>query len=256
MNDAARKKLWDDYARQKTAELREKLILEYAPLVKVVAGRLSMYLGYNVEYEDLVSYGVFGLIDAIDKYDMGKEVKFETYASLRIRGAILDQIRKMDWIPRTIRQRQKQIDAAMKELEQSNGRPATDAELARHIGISDDELLEWQNQAKAENVISLNEYIEQGNDISSEKASGLSAGYDAPESVVEKSELKKVLGEALELLTEKEKKVILLYYYEELTLKEISHVLEVSESRISQLHTKALQKMKTKMGNYMGLFEQ
>ena len=169
MNDNARKKLWDDYNRQKEPELREKLILEYAPLVKVVAGRLSMYLGYNVEYEDLVSYGVFGLIDAIDKYDLTKEVKFETYASLRIRGAILDQIRKMDWIPRTIRQRQKQIDAAMKELEQENGRPASDAELAKRIGITDDELLDWQNQAKADNVISLNEYIEQGNDISSER---------------------------------------------------------------------------------------
>lgn len=133
MNDAARKKLWEDYARVKTPDLREKLILEYAPLVKVVAGRLSMYLGYNVEYEDLVSYGVFGLIDAIDKFDMGKEVKFETYASLRIRGAILDQIRKMDWIPRTIRQRQKQIDTAMKELEQRNGKPPTDAEIAKYI---------------------------------------------------------------------------------------------------------------------------
>lgn len=134
MNDAARKRLWEDYARLKTPDLREKLILEYAPLVKVVAGRLSMYLGYNVEYEDLVSYGVFGLIDAIDKFDRNKEVKFETYASLRIRGAILDQIRKMDWIPRTIRQRQKQIDTAMKELEQRNGRPPTDAELAAYMG--------------------------------------------------------------------------------------------------------------------------
>ena len=150
MNDAARKKLWEDYARLKTPNLREKLILEYAPLVKVVAGRLSMYLGYNVEYEDLVSYGVFGLIDAIDKFDTNKEVKFETYASLRIRGAILDQIRKMDWIPRTIRQRQKQIDTAMKELEQRNGRPATDAELAAYMGISEDEFLDWQNQVKAD----------------------------------------------------------------------------------------------------------
>ncbi len=253
MNDTERKRLWEDYARLKTTELREKLILEYAPLVKVVAGRLSMYLGYNVEYEDLVSSGVFGLIDAIDKFDIGKEVKFETYASLRIRGAILDQIRKMDWIPRTIRQRQRQIENAMKELEQSYGRPATDEELARHIGITDDELLEWQNQAKAENVISLNEYIEQGNDISADKASGVGNAYDAPERVVEIGELKQVLGEALELLTEKEKKVILLYYYEELTLKEISQVLEVTESRVSQLHTKALQKMKTKMGGYMGL---
>ena len=136
MNDAARKRLWEDYARLKTSDLREKLILEYAPLVKVVAGRLSMYLGYNVEYEDLVSYGVFGLIDAIDKFDTSKEVKFETYASLRIRGAILDQIRKMDWIPRTIRQRQKQLDTAMKELERRNGKPATEAEIAAYMGLS------------------------------------------------------------------------------------------------------------------------
>lgn len=253
MNDAARKKLWEDYARLRTADLREKLILEYAPLVKVVAGRLSMYLGYNVEYEDLVSYGVFGLIDSIDKFDMGKEVKFETYASLRIRGAILDQIRKMDWIPRTVRQRQKQIDAAVKQLELSNGRPATDAEIAEHIGISEDEFLEWQGQVKADNIISLNEYIEQGNDISSERS--ISSGFDTPESVIEKSELKEMLEEALEILTDKEKKVILLYYYEEFTLKEISRVLEVSESRVSQLHTKALQKMKTKMGSYIGLLE-
>lgn len=253
MNEAARKKLWDDYARLKSPDLREKLILEYAPLVKVVAGRLSMYLGYNVEYEDLVSYGVFGLIDAIDKFDTGKEVKFETYASLRIRGAILDQIRKMDWIPRTIRQRQKQIDTAMKELEQRNGRPATDAELAAYMGISEDEFLDWQNQVKADNIISLNEYVEQGNDISSEKS--VSSGFETPESVVEKGELKQMLEESLELLTDKEKKVILLYYYEELTLKEISRVLEVSESRISQLHTKALQKMKTKMGSYIGILD-
>lgn len=253
MNDAARKRLWEDYARLKTPDLREKLILEYAPLVKVVAGRLSMYLGYNVEYEDLVSYGVFGLIDAIDKFDRNKEVKFETYASLRIRGAILDQIRKMDWIPRTIRQRQKQIDTAMKELEQRNGRPPTDAELAAYMGISEDEFLDWQNQVKADNIISLNEYVEQGNDISSEKS--ISSGFDTPESVIEKSELKEMLEEALELLTDKEKKVILLYYYEELTLKDISRVLEVSESRISQLHTKALQKMKTKMGNYIGILD-
>ena len=253
MNESARKNLWEDYARLKTSDLREKLILEYAPLVKVVAGRLSMYLGYNVEYEDLVSYGVFGLIDAIDKFDTGKEVKFETYASLRIRGAILDQIRRMDWIPRTIRQRQKQIDIAMKEVEQKKGRPATDAEIAAHMGIREDELLEWQNQVKADNIISLNEYVEQGNDISSEKS--IHAGFDTPEGVMEKSELKEMLVEALELLTDKEKKVILLYYYEELTLKEISRVLEVSESRISQLHTRALQKMKTKMGNYIGILD-
>ena len=109
MDDVGKKKLLEEYGKTKSSEVREKIILEYAPLVKVVAGRLSMYLGYNVEYDDLVSYVIFGLIDAIDKFDFGKEVKFETYASLRIRGAILDQIRKMDWIPRTIRQKQKKL---------------------------------------------------------------------------------------------------------------------------------------------------
>lgn len=253
MNETVRKRLWEDYTRQKTPELREKIILEYAPLVKVVAGRLSMYLGYSVEYEDMVSYGVFGLIDAIDKFDMTKEVKFETYASLRIRGAILDQIRKMDWIPRTIRQRQKQIDAAMKEIEQATGREARDEEIASKLGISDDEFLEWQSQMKVNNIVSLNEYVEQGSDVPSDK--NTTGSFDSPEAVIEKTELKQMLEQALELLTEKEKKVILLYYYEELTLKEISNILEVSESRISQLHTKALQKMKTKMGNYIGILE-
>ncbi len=252
MDEAGRARLWDDYARNKSPEIREKIILEYAPLVKLVAGRLSMYLGYNVEYDDLVGYGVFGLIDAIDKYDNMKAVKFETYASLRIRGAILDQIRKMDWIPRTIRQKQKKIDVAMKEIEALKGRAATDEEIAKSLGISDDEYLSWQSQMKVTGVVSLDEFMEAGSEVPSGQST--QHRFEGPEEVIEKNEMKKVLAQALELLTEKEKKVILLYYYEDLTLKEISNVLEVSESRISQLHTRALQKMKTKMGNYMGIF--
>ncbi len=252
MDEAGRMKLWDDYAKAKSPEIREKIILEYAPLVKLVAGRLSMYLGYNVEYDDLVGYGVFGLIDAIDKFDSMKAVKFETYASLRIRGAILDQIRKMDWIPRTIRQKQKKIDAVMKEIELEKGRAATDEEIAIGLGISTDEYANWQSQMKITGVVSLNEFMESGSDIPADKTN--QQRFDSPEEVVEKEELKKVLAESLELLTEKEKKVILLYYYEELTLKEISNILEVSESRISQLHTRALQKLKDKMGSYMGVF--
>lgn len=253
MDEAGKKKLLEEYARSKSPELREKIILEYAPLVKVVAGRLSMYLGYNVEYEDLVSYGIFGLIDAIDKFDYLKEVKFETYASLRIRGSILDQIRKMDWIPRTIRQRQKKIETVIKEIEQGTGHSASDEDIAKALGITDDEYLEWQSQMKITGVVSLNEYMEQGSDVSQDYGRHTTAHFDSPEESVEKAELTKVLGEALKLLTEKEQKVITLYYYEELTLKEISNILEVSESRISQLHTRALQKMKTKMGNYMGI---
>ena len=253
MDETGRKKLLEEYASSKSPELREKLILEYAPLVKVVAGRLSMYLGYNVEYEDLVSYGIFGLIDAIDKFDYMKEVKFETYASLRIRGAILDQIRKMDWIPRTIRQKQKKIDAVIKEIELNTGKSATDEDIALALGITGDEYLEWQSQMKITGLVSLNEYMEQGSDVSQDFGRKTAARFDSPEESIEKSELAKVLGETLELLTEKERKVITLYYYEELTLKEISNILEVSESRISQLHTRALQKMKEKMGAYMGI---
>ena len=143
MKTVDKEKLWEDYQKKPTPELREKLIIEYAQLVKLVAGRLSTYLGHNVEFDDLVSYGIFGLIDAIDKFDMDKNVKFETYASLRIRGAILDQIRKMDWIPRTVRQRQRKIDDAMKAVEMRTGKAATDEELATELGLSGDELLNW-----------------------------------------------------------------------------------------------------------------
>lgn len=248
MDDQGKKKLWDEYEKTKSPEVREKIILEYAPLVKIVAGRLSMYLGNNVEYEDLTSYGIFGLIDAIEKFDSGKAVKFETYASLRIRGSILDQIRKMDWIPRTLRQRQKKIDTAIKEFEINEGYTPSDDEVADKLGISTEEYVEWQSQMKITNVISLNEYMEQGAEPVRDTAG--KNKFDDPETAMSKSELKDMIKDALELLTEKEKKVILLYYYEDLTLKEISNILEVTESRISQLHTKALQKMKKKLGSY------
>lgn len=253
MDEAGKKKIWEEYAKAKSPEVREKIILEYAPLVKVVAGRLSMYLGYNVEYEDLVSYGIFGLIDAIDKFDFLKDVKFETYASLRIRGAILDQIRKMDWIPRTIRQKQKKIDTVIRDIEIKYGRSATDEEIAAGLGITGEEYLDWQSQMKITNIVSLNEFLEQGSEVPNEANQGRSTQFDSPEAVLERDELKKILVEALDLLTEKERKVIALYYYEELTLKEISNILGVSESRISQLHTRALQKMRGKMGNYIGI---
>ena len=190
MDERGKEKLWMSYSKNRTPELREQIIIEYAPLVKLVAGRLSMYLGYNVEYEDLVSYGIFGLIDAIDKFDYGKNVKFETYASLRIRGEILDQIRKMDWIPRSVREKQKKIDSARTRLETENGKNATDEELAAALDLSVDELNNWQGQTKVSNLVSLDE------------------------------------------------------------------VMEVSESRVSQLHTKALVKLKKSLGNYMNIFDE
>ncbi len=249
MKKVSKEQLWEMYQVNRTSELREQIILEYAPLVKVVAGRLSMYLGYNVEYDDLVSYGIFGLIDAIDKFDMGKEVKFETYASLRIRGAILDQIRKMDWIPRTVRQKQKKIDEAIKRVEMQTGKTALDEEIAQELGLTGGELTEWQSQLKVTNVVSLNEFIEQGTEPVMDARHN--SHFIQPEERVQETELKEKLQEAMEKLTEKEKRVILLYYYDEMTLKEISKILEVSESRVSQLHTKALSKMQKMMGPYM-----
>ncbi len=251
MSAENKQKLWEDYSRKRSPELQEKIIIEYAGLVKLVAGRLSMYLGYNVEYDDLVGYGTFGLIDAIDKFDYAKGVKFETYASLRIRGAILDQIRKMDWIPRSIRQKQRKIDIACQNLEVKYGRMANDEEIASELEITVDELENWQNQTKVTNIISLDEFMEQGSEGKVEQS--LTASFDQPDKLFEKQELKELLIKTLESLTEKEKRVIILYYYEELTLKEISRILEVSESRISQLHTKALHKMKVKLGNNIEL---
>lgn len=250
MKETERKKLWDKYMKTKSPELREQLILEYANVVNLVAGRLSMYLGYTVEYDDLVGYGIFGLIDAIDKYDMTKNVKFETYASLRIRGAILDQIRKMDWIPRTLRQKQKRMDEAAAKLEAANGRPATSNEIAEELGIAIEEYEGWKAEAEFTNLVSLDDYLEQG---SEGRIETFGAKFQQPENAVQKQELKEMLVEALKTLTENEQKVITFYYYEELTLKEISQILDVSESRVSQLHTKGLKKIKVQLGDAIDL---
>lgn len=247
--ETEKEQLWEEYSKNPTQALREKIIIAYAPLVKTVAGRLYMYLGNNVEFDDLVGYGIFGLIDAIDKFDYSKDIKFETYASLRIRGAILDQIRKMDWIPRTIRQRQRQIEEAAKSVEKTTGKAASDGEVAEKLGISEDEYVSWQSQVNVTNLISLNEFMEAGSEPVSDPRGN--STFEEPEEKVSKDELKEVLQDALEDLTEKEKKVIVLYYYEDLSLKEISKVMEVSESRVSQLHTKALMKMRKTMGDYM-----
>ena len=240
MDEKEKLDLWENYIKTRNPKIREQLIVEYAPLVRVVAGRMGMYLGYTVEYDDLIGYGVFGLIDAIDKFELTKGVKFETYASLRIRGSILDQIRKLDWIPRTLRQKQKKLETTMSQLETELGRTPTNE------GVSLEELEGLINQTQIANLVSLDEYLEQGSEVRVE--AGNKSVYQQPEQVMERQELKRLLAEAINSLTEKEQKVIALYYYEELTLKEISNILDVSESRVSQLHTKSLRKMKEKLG--------
>jgi len=247
------KEIWKKYQETRDPALRETLILMYSHLVKYVAGRLNIYFGSNVEYEDLVSYGVFGLIDAIDKYDMNKGVKFETYASLRIRGAIIDSIREMDWVPRSLRQKCKELEKAYWEVENELGRSATDRDIAEKLNISVEELHKLLNEVNVTSLISLEDFLEQNYEIGVEPTSG--KRQDRPEYEAELNELSEILGNAIDKLPEKEKMVLTLYYYEELTLKEISAIMKVSESRISQLHTKAIMRLRGKLARQRSLLD-
>jgi len=239
-------KMWHEYAANKDAAIKEKLILHYAPLVKYVAGRLSIHLCQHVEYEELTSCGIFGLIDAIEKFKPEKGVKFETYASLRIRGAIIDNIRKMDWVPRTLRKKNRELDTVYHELEALYGREPTDTELAEKLDISVEETRELLKKSSVVALISLDEYLEVNHEHNFFDKNPDMA--DNPEVKLERQETKKMLAAAIDKLSEKEKKVITLYYYEDLTLKEISRIMGVSESRISQIHSKAILKLNTKLG--------
>lgn len=247
------KQLWKNYIETRSPAIKEQIINEYAYLIKYVAGRLSMYFGTNVEFDDLVGYGAFGLIDAIDKFDINKGVKFETYASLRIRGSIIDSIRDLDWVPRSLRQKNKELEKVYAELENEIGHSASDTEVAQKMGISMDEFYKLLNDVNVSSMMSLEEFMEQNYDrglgIPSEDIE------DKPEDYVQNSELKQILAEAINKLPEKEKTVISFYYFEELTLKEISAIMNVTESRISQLHTKALLRMRGKLGRHKIMLE-
>ena len=238
--------LWKLYSETKDQSIKEQLILEYADLVKYVAGRLSIYFGSNVEYDDLVGYGVFGLIDAIDKFDLSKKVKFETYASLRIRGAIIDAIREQDWAPRSLRKKCKELERAYYELENELGHSASDQEVADRLGITLDEFNKLLQEVNISQMISLEDYLEQNHETGLDQFS-MQREEGSPEQRMEVIELKEILADAIDKLPEKEKMVVTLYYYEELTLKEISLIMNVSESRISQLHTKAIMRMRGKL---------
>ncbi len=241
-------KLWKQYDKTKDFEIRQKLIINYLDLVKFVAGRVSLQVGNYIDYDDLVSFGTFGLIDAIDKYDYNMGNKFETYASLRIRGSIFDNIRKQDWLPRSIRQKSRLLQNAFTEFEDENGREPTDKELANILNMSVEQVNEILIKTRASNFISIDEYMEQNNDEM--PVNDRVKQLNAPEKELDKKELTKTLSEAIDKLTEKEKYVISLYYFDDLTLKEISKVLEVSESRVSQIHSKALFKLENKLGEY------
>ena len=230
--------------------LRDRLILTYAPLVKYVAGRLGSGLPAHVEEEDLVSYGLLGLIGAIERYDPDRDVKFETYAITRIKGAIIDELRSLDWVPRSVRSRAREIERAMAALEAKLHRPPTDEEIAKHVGITTDELESSLTDISRSSIAALDELWTisgSGGDQVALIDTIEDTEAPSPESSLSATELKEALGEAIARLPEREKLIVTLYYYEELTLREIGEVLGVTESRVSQLHTKAILRLKARL---------
>ena len=243
--------LWVDYKKNKDPAVREFFIKQYAPLVKYVAGKVAVGMPSNVEFDDLVGFGVFGLIDAIDKFDPSKNVKFKTYAVTRIRGSIFDELRSIDWVPRSVRQKTREIEDVIVRLESKLGRTASDSEIAGSLGVSENDFHQTLFKISGTSIMSLNDVWYAGDDSehisigdSIESPSSLN-----PDVIVEREEIKRVIVEAINDLPEKEKMVLVLYYYEDLTLKEIGQVLNVTESRVSQLHTKANLRLRAKLTN-------
>jgi RNA polymerase sigma factor for flagellar operon FliA len=242
--------LWEQYKSTGDQEIRERLILNYSPLVKYVAGRISAGLPQTVDGGDLISYGIFGLIDAIEKFDLERGIKFETYAIARIKGAILDELRAMDWVPRSVRARAREIERAYIALENKLRRVPTDAELAEELGLSMKELSAIFTKLSYTTVISFEELLTTGTDRSERSALiNTIPDEDAEDPVAEfeTTEMKEILAGAIDRLPDREKTVIALYYYEGLTLREIGEILGVTESRVSQLHTKAVIRLRARL---------
>lgn len=230
---------------------KEKLILEYSALIKFIAQKIAVRLPSNIEFDDLVSSGVIGLMDAIDKYDPSRDNKFKTYAEFRIRGAILDELRAQDWVPRSVREKAKQLERAHVRLEQGLGRVPTEDELTAELKITKEEYYDLLNQVKSVSILSLDEA---GSFNSSDRKSILSllesCKIPSPLAQLNIKKVKEVVTKAIESLPEKQRLVLSLYYYEDLNLKEIGEVLEVTESRVSQLHTQAILWLRRKLKTY------
>jgi RNA polymerase sigma factor FliA len=241
--------LWLEYRRTGDQRIRDRLILTYAPLVKYVAGRLGSGLPAHVDADDLVSYGLLGLIGAIERFDPSRDIKFETYAMARIRGSIIDELRTMDWVPRSVRARARDIERAIAALEARLGRAPTDEEIAGKLGLSKDELNESLSEISRTSIAALDELwtVSPGGDQVALIDTIEDTHGPNPQSMLAETELKEAIGEAIARLPEREKLVVTLYYYEELTLREIGEVLGVTESRVSQLHTKAILRLKARL---------
>jgi RNA polymerase sigma factor for flagellar operon FliA len=243
--------LWREYRRSGDRGLRDRLILTYAPLVKYVAGRLGSGLPAHVDEGDLVSYGLLGLIAAIERYDPDRDVKFETYAIARIKGSILDELRAMDWVPRSVRSRAREIERAMAELEAKLGRAPSDEEIAAKVGISQGELEGSLTDISRSSIAALDELWTvsgSGGDQVALIDTIEDESLPDPQSAMTSTEMKEAIADAIARLPEREKLVVTLYYYEDLTLREIGEVLGVTESRVSQLHTKAILRLKARLG--------
>ncbi len=240
-------RMWKKYKRSKSQELREEIVKKYLYLVKYVAGRVAIGLPPNVEFNDLVSYGILGLFDAITKYDVSQGNKFETYSVSRIRGSIMDELRKLDWAPRLLRKKAREIDKKCKELEEKYGRIATDTELAKSLRISTDDLNSIYSELNSTTFLSLDEVWQ--NDEGNKPISRLQTIEDSLVTnqfqYVHQNEVKELLAGSINELPEKEKLVIVLYYYENLTLREIGEILDVSESRVCQIHTKVITRLRS-----------
>ncbi len=238
--------LWWQYAATRDQETRDRLIVHYAPLVKFVASRLAAGLPQNVEQGDLVSYGIFGLIDAIDRFDPERGNKFETYAMQRIKGAILDELRSYDWVPRSVRAKARSIEKAITKLETENGRTPTEPELAEELGIEISQLQTMLSQISGVGLIALDEMLSGAGDRSESVAliDTIADSSDGPVSLFESKEMKQLLASAINGMGEREKLVLVLYYFEHFTLAEIGKVIGVTESRVCQIHTKAVMQLR------------
>ena len=240
--------LWAEYKQTGSQELRDKLIVRYSPLVKYVAGRVSVGLPSTIEIGDLVSYGIFGLIDAIEKFDNQRAVKFETYAITRIKGAIIDELRSIDWVPRSVRAKARAIEKAYAKLEAQFLRTPSDTEVAAELGISEPELQAQFSQISFVGIVALDEVLAGG-----ERGESTTLGdtipdrHEGPMAAYEVEEMKQILAGAINRLGDREKIVLSLYYYEGLTLSEIGQVLGVTESRVCQIHTKAVLQLRARM---------
>jgi RNA polymerase sigma factor for flagellar operon FliA len=228
---------------------RESLILEHTSLIRYVAGRIAMRLPAHVSLDDLMSAGVLGLIDAVDKFDPGQNVKFKTYAEFRIRGAILDELRSMDWVPRSVRRKSSKLEEVYNQLQNQLGRAATDEEVAAAMGVDLDEFYVLLEEVKGVNLLSLDDADSPLSALDAEAVMQAMARDDGEDPLAQLGlmELRRQVARAIEGLPEKEKLVVSLYYYDELTMKEIGEVLGYTESRISQMHTKAILRLRARL---------